>query len=53
MTIYCDNELCGYNDDGFCWADKLHHDSNGVCTTESNSSYTAKDENEVKNHDES
>lgn len=34
MTIYCDNEQCGYNEDGFCWADKLHLDNNGVCMTE-------------------
>ena len=45
MTIYCDNEQCGHNEDGFCWADKLHLDSNGVCMTESNGAYTAKDEN--------
>lgn len=35
MTIYCDVEQCGYNEDGFCWADKLHLDSNGVCVTDS------------------
>lgn len=45
MTIYCDNELCGYNENVFCWADKLHLDSNSVCMTESNSIYSAKDEN--------
>ena len=32
MTIYCDNELCNQNEDGFCWAEKLHIDSNGCCT---------------------
>ena len=23
MTIYCDNSACNYNEDGFCWAEKL------------------------------
>ena len=23
MTIYCDNQSCAYNEDGFCWCDKL------------------------------
>ena len=32
ITIYCDNELCGYNEDGFCWADRVCINANGECT---------------------
>ena len=23
MTIYCDNSACNFNENGFCWSDKL------------------------------
>lgn len=47
ITIYCDAEYCRNNEDGFCWADKLHLDSNGVCMTESNDAYMTKDELDI------
>ena len=30
MTVYCDNDNCSNYDDGFCWADSISLDDNGI-----------------------
>lgn len=31
MTVYCNDETCEYNEDGFCYADSINID--GMCLT--------------------
>ena len=45
-TIYCDAEYCKNNEDGFCWADRVHINENGECTE------VVKGESEVQDDDE-
>lgn len=33
MTIYCDNQQCEYFEDGYCEADRLDLNEQGVCMT--------------------